>query len=162
MWECSYLWNLVWCEHHSQMCVPSVCPKSQRERAAWLPCWGTSAPYIAQTYRVMGQWWFTDINMNLMSSFLICIKKLKFKFGHYMHFVIKGVLLWIKLQAFWIKEQYPWNYFFLFFKICFSNLANLIGYFYLMELLLLIIDYKIFNACFFPLKEKKLCRQLLC
>lgn len=44
-------------------------------------------------------WWgsddsgFTDINMN----FLIWIKKLKFKFGHYMHFVIKGVVLWIKL-----------------------------------------------------------------
>lgn len=46
---CSYLWSLVWYERRSQMCVPSVCPESQMERAAWQLCWGVSSPYRAQT-----------------------------------------------------------------------------------------------------------------
>lgn len=51
----SYLWSLVWCERHSQMCVPSVCPESQMERGAWLPCWGASSPYRAQICQMTGQ-----------------------------------------------------------------------------------------------------------
>lgn len=47
-----YLWSWVWCERRSQMCVPSACPGSQTERAAWWPCWGASSPYPAHTCQV--------------------------------------------------------------------------------------------------------------
>lgn len=44
----SYLWSWVGCEHRSQMCVPSVYPENQMERAVWTTCWRASSPYRAQ------------------------------------------------------------------------------------------------------------------